>query len=117
VLADCVLCLNARLYNHNHVPEVPNSTFSSQNTGFGHVAARIAAQEATRRNGIWNADDARRKEKRAKEVKRKARKERRDMKMRHAHCVILWGALEERGGSRHVVGEDNGKYPNLTAME
>jgi hypothetical protein len=92
VLADCILCLDTGLFKHNHIPEVPDSTLSSQNAGFGHVAARIAAQEATRRSGIWNADDARRKEKRTTEVNRKARKarkEKRDMKTRHAQCVIL----------------------------
>ncbi|KAH6872194.1 hypothetical protein BKA58DRAFT_455672 [Alternaria rosae] len=105
-LAGGELCLNTRLYDHNEIPKLPSSTFLSSNTRFDRPAATIAAQQATRTHGRWNAEEAMRREKRAKEMERRDSEERWSKRKRRVKCAILC-----------VAGGDTGRYPNLAAPE
>ena len=88
-LADCIECLENRLYDHNAIPELPSSTFLSSNTGFDRPAATIAAQQAAKSAGIWNAEEAMRREKRAMGVERRDSDERWNERKKRVKCVIL----------------------------
>lgn len=88
-LADCNECLKNRLYDHNAIPELPSSTFLLSNTGFGRPAAKIAAQQAAKSAGTWNAEEAMRQEKRATGVEGRDSGERWKRRKRRVKCVIL----------------------------
>lgn len=88
-LADCDLCLQTGLYDHKEIPKLPSSTFLSSNTGFDRPTATIAAQQAASTHGGWNAEEAMRREKRAKEMERRDSEERWNKRKRRLECVIL----------------------------